>query len=187
MINFQFYSSIGITLVFSLATALFYYYKYGKREIANSIIIYSLLVFCIVYFVSFENNLGLGIGLLGILSLVRLRSTPENPIDIGFVFYSIAIGLLNASIGNIETILVVNLILTVVILFLSSGILFNKNYIKTEIVFDDLTAENLEDREKLLKIIKTKYGINPKQIKTKNINYLKDSITVEVYYNAKDC
>lgn len=187
MVNTHFLSAIGITLLFSFLTALFYYFRYGKRDISNSIVIYSLLVFSIVYFVSFENNLGLGIGLLGILSLVRLRSTPENPIDIGFIFYSISIGLLNASIDNIYTVVIINLILTATIIFLSSGLIFKKDLMKIEIIFDDLFAEKLDNQENLVKMIQEKYGITPKKIRIKNINYLKDSITVIINYNEKDC
>ncbi len=177
---------IGITLSFSFVTAAFYYLRYHKRNISIAIIIYSLLVFCIVYFVSFENNLGLGIGLLGILSLVRLRSTPENPIDIGFVFYSITIGLLNASIESILTIIVIDFIITTIVLLLSLELFFKYDINKTEIVFDDLIAEKLSNKEKLTKKVTEQFGITPVKVKVKNINYLKDSITIVVTYNAKD-
>ena len=186
MVDSAFYSSALATLGFSILATYFYYYKFYKRDISVSIVLYSLLVYSIVYFVSFENNLGLGIGLLGILSLVRLRSTPENPIDIGFIFYSITLGLLNASIGDLQTIVIVDALLTAVVIALSSGFFFERNHVKTEITFDDLDSENLGDQKALLAKIKKQYGIDPLRMKIKNIDYLRDSVTVEISYHAKD-
>jgi len=186
MLDLQFFTLAAVTIIFSLLASLFHYYRFFKRGIAIAIVTYSLLVYCIVYFVSFENNLGLGIGLLGILSLVRLRSTPESPTDIGFIFYSITIGLLNASIDNAMTAIFVNTLILFVITFLASGILFKTDAVKTEVTFDDLVAEKLHDHEALMKRVEKKFGIRPLRIKVKNINYLRDSITIEVTYDAKD-
>lgn len=185
MVNLQFFQSIGITLFFSVVTAFYYYHQRGKRDISIAVILYSLFVFCIVYFVSFEGNIGLGIGLIGILSLIRLRSTPENLIDIGFVFYAISIGLLNASIENLSDMLVVNVILAAVMFFMASGIVFKNDSITTEIILDEIESEKLGDTQALMKKVENKFGITPLKIKVMNINYLKDSITIKVTYNAK--
>lgn len=185
MVNSQFFLSVGVTLFFSLITAFYYYHQRGKRDISIAIILYSLFVFCIVYFVSFEGNLGLGIGLIGILSLIRLRSTPENLIDIGFIFYAISIGLLNASIENINDMLVVNVILSGVMLLMASGIVFKNDLISTEIILDEIESEKLGDTQALMKKVEKQFGIIPQKIKVMNINYLKDSITIKITYNAK--
>ncbi len=184
--DLEFLTPAAITVGFAFVASLFHYYRYFKRDVAFAIVVYSLLVFCIVYFVSFENNLGLGIGLLGILSLIRLRSTPENLIDIGFAFYSITIGLLNASILNVRTVLLVNVVLLIVLVLFASKAIYRQNAIKTVVTFDDLESEKLHDQTALMRRIQKKFGVTPIKFKVRDVNYLKDSITVEITYNGSN-
>ncbi len=170
------------TLFFTGVSAFYYYKLYLKRDIAGATVMFSLLVFCIVFFVSFEHNIGLGIGLLGILSLIRLRSTPENLIDISFVFYSITIGLLNASIQGIGMILIVNAILSVVLYFLSTNFLFRRKIVKTKVVFDDLNFEEINSKAKLKQRIKKDLNIDAVGAEVTKIDYLKDCVTVMITY-----
>lgn len=186
MLDLSYIYPAAITVFFSALTSFHYFSRTSKKDIAIATIVYSVLVFHIVYFVSFENNLGLGIGLLGILSLVRLRSTPENPIDIGHIFYAITIGLLNATINDLLTIIIVNGVLTIILVLLSSGILFKWNSVKTEIVFDDLESQELNNYEKTVQRIRDQFGIEPYRIKITKINYLKDTVTIEVTYHARN-
>jgi hypothetical protein len=172
------------TLFFTGISALYYYKLYFKRDIAAATVMFSLLVFCIVFFVSFEHNIGLGIGLLGILSLIRLRSTPENLVDISFVFYAITIGLLNASIQGIGTILLVNAIISIVLYFLSTNIFFKKRIVKTRIIFDDLNFEEMHSREELKKRIKKDLKIEALTAEITKIDYMKDCVTVNITYEV---
>jgi len=185
-IDTHFLVSATATFIFSFFTAIMYYRKFFKRDIAVAIVVYSLFIFCIVFFVSFESSIGLGIGLLGILSLLRLRSTPENLIDIGFIFYSITIGLLNASISDLITIPAVDFILTFVLMLAVSNFLFPRQIIKTEIVFDEIFLDKLDDINLLKKKIKETYKINPISINIDKIDHIKDSITLQVSYDASD-
>jgi len=185
MLSNAFFSQAGLTLLFSLLAAFFYYKKFYKKDIATSVVLYSLLIFNIVFFISFENNIGLGIGLLGILSLIRLRSTLDNLTDIGFIFYAIGIGLLNASISSIPTLLVVDGLLAFILILLSSDLILFKEKLKTEIVFDELIVKKANDLESVKKEIQKQYGIYPIHVNVKNINHLKDSTTIEVIYDSK--
>ncbi|MCT4592056.1 MAG: DUF4956 domain-containing protein [Candidatus Gracilibacteria bacterium] len=177
--NFVFFLLLfGITLVFSLIVASFYYKKFQKRDLAISIVIYSQLIFSIVYFVSFESNIGLGIGLLGILSLIRLRSNLESLIDIAFVFYAISIGLINASVSDITTSLFIDAILTALLLVMP--LVFKREVLSMGIVFDDI-PEDLST-ESLREDIKKRYNINPLSIQIVKIDNLKETIRMDITY-----
>jgi hypothetical protein len=184
MLASTFFVSLSITLIFALATSGFYYLKFHKKDISVAIVIYSLLIFTIIDSIKFDaNSIGLGIGLLGILSLIRLRSTPENLIDIAFIFYSITIGLLNASIDNHLAQITVNLILTAVLMIISSEYFFRRDLVTTKIVFDEIIVKKLNDPQVLKAEIQKRFKIEPLEIKIVNINYLKDSLTLEIKYN----
>jgi len=186
MITSQFYIAGLLTLFFSIGIAFYYYQKFFRRDLAMSIVVFSLLIFCIVYFVSFENNLGLGIGLLGILSIIRLRSTPENLTDISFIFYSISLGLLNASISDLQPLFIVDLILTLLLILLSSSFFFKKNLVQTQIVFDEIFFDKLNNKNLLKKEIKKKYHVDAVDIRVNKIDYLKDSVILDIFYYAEN-
>jgi Domain of unknown function (DUF4956) len=182
----NFFLSIGITLSFTVVSSAIYFRIYNKKDVAFSTAFYGILVFSIVYFVSFESNLGLGIGLLGILSLIRLRSTPENLIDISFIFYSITIGLINASVSDdYMSIAILDLVLTVILIVLASGVLFRKNIVSSKVVFDDLEFEKLDSVKYLKERVKKELKIDPIYVAVTRIDYLKDSVNLRVTYELK--
>ncbi|MBI4235485.1 DUF4956 domain-containing protein [Candidatus Peregrinibacteria bacterium] len=172
----------GITLFFSSLAATCFYKFSHKKDLASAIILYSLMVFLIVYFVSFENNLGLGVGLLGILSLIRLRTTLENLTDISFAFYAITLGLLNASIQNNYIMISVDGILTFIIILLSSQLIFRRKIVTTRVIFDDLNFEKLNDKKSLMKRVEKDLKIKPLNVSIGKIDYLKDSVTLTITY-----
>lgn len=175
-----------LTLLFTSIAAVYYHNRYYKQDITLSIVLYGLLVFCIVYFVSFENNIGLGIGLLGILSLIRLRTTLGNLVDIGFIFYSITLGLLNASIKEgIPVIAAVNFFITAILLVLASGFVFKRRVVASRIVFDEIEPETLTDLTALKKRAKEVLKTEPLDVKVIRVDHLKDSVTVKVRYELR--
>ncbi len=183
----SFFYSIGITIFFSLISSYYYFRIYSKKDIAFATSFYGLLVFCIVYFVSFESNLGLGIGLLGILSLIRLRSTPENLVDIGFIFYAITIGLLNASLkDDFLSIAVIDLVLTFVLITLVFVSTLRKNIVSTRVTFDDIDFEKLDSQDYLTDRVKKALKITPLTIRVTRVDYLKDSVNVRITYELKN-
>lgn len=63
-----------------------------------------------------QSNLALSLGMLGSLSIVRFRTTIKDPRDIGFIFWSMAVGLA-ASTGNYLIGVVGSLILGILMIF----------------------------------------------------------------------
>ena len=185
MPDYHFFFSAGSTLLFSFVVALFYYHKFFKRDIAIAVVLYSMLIFAIVFFVSFQSNIGLGLGLLGVLSLIRLRSIPESLVDVGFIFYAITIGLLGASILDLGSIVLIDLLLTFILILLTAGLFFRKNIVKTKITFDEIFFDKLNDVDFLRRKIQKKYSIKAINVRVVNINYLKDSATLEITYDAE--
>lgn len=171
-----------ITLFFTALSGSVYYRIFLKRDVAIATVFFGVLVFCIVYFVSFEDNIGLGIGLLGILSLIRLRSTPENLIDISYIFYSITIGLINTSLENVPMMLLVDAILTTILALLSSQIIFQKKINTINIVIDDLNFNLLGNRTEVTKKISEEYELKVKNWEIIKVNRLKDTVTIKVIY-----
>ena len=172
-----FFAKFFLTAIFLLAAAIFYYKIFLKRDVAFAIFFYGLLIFAIIFFISFE-KIGVGIGLLGILSLIRLRSKIENLFDVGFVFFSITIGLLNAKIDFLS-ILFSNTIL-ILLLFASATLFFRRELIETEIIFDEI-FDDFSD-EFLQKKIFEKFKITAEKVEISRIDFLRDSFKLKIFY-----
>lgn len=174
---------LGVTLLFSGLAAMYHYKRFLKKEFAVSVVVFALLVFFIVKFVSFEDNIGLGIGLLGILSLIRLRTALGSLIDISYIFYAITIGLLNASLVDAPIALIgVNVFLCGLVVVLTSNFVFKRRIVSTKVVFDDLDLACLNDSRMLREKVIEKLDINPIFIQVNNVNFLKDSVTLKITY-----
>ena len=178
---------LWLTLAFTSVAGAYHFHRFGKRDIAIATVLYSVLIYCIVYFVSFDENLGLGLGLLGVLSLIRLRSTTSNLLDVGFVFYAITLGLLNASIDlGYQFTAGLNVFLTLLVCVLASPRVFPKNTRKMQIVLDDLDFVSFSDTASIKKRIKKDFDLDPLTVKVLKINRLKDALTVEISYEFRD-
>ncbi len=84
------YTGAGLLLGFVIA--LFYMYKstYNKQFVVTLVLLPAIVgaVIAIV-----NGNVGTGIAVMGAFSLVRFRSIPGTAKEIGFIFFSMAVGL----------------------------------------------------------------------------------------------
>ena len=171
------------TLGFTSAASLYYFLSFQKKELAVSIVLFGMLIFSIVHFVSFEGNIGLGIGLLGILSIIRLRNTLDNLTDIGFIFFAITIGLINAAMSQDATVMVmVNLVLTALLCILTSPLVFSGSRVNSKLVLDTLSSTDIKSPAKLKLRVKKILNAEILELKILELNELKDSVTVIVSY-----
>jgi uncharacterized membrane protein YhiD involved in acid resistance len=94
-------SNIIIILVSSLILSLLINYTYRKaffgvlyqRSFAITLIIITIVTSVITVVIS--GNLALSLGMVGALSIIRYRTAVKDPIDIAFLFWSVAVGIAN--------------------------------------------------------------------------------------------
>lgn len=87
--------TLFITLLCALA--IYFIYKFFYRgavynENFNVLLVMTSLVTAFIIS-TISSNLVLSLGMVGALSIVRFRSAIKDPLDIGFLFWSIAVGL----------------------------------------------------------------------------------------------
>lgn len=118
------------TMVVALicATIIYFVYKkfYRGAVYSNNFNILNVMLCLITAFIitTISSNIILSLGMVGALSIVRFRSSIKDPLDIGFLFWSIAAGITTGA-GLYPFALVSTLLVAVVyVLFtvLSSGI-----------------------------------------------------------------
>ena len=95
--------AIAMTMLVVLAIAVFIFFVYKK---ANTSVMYSksfnismasISVITAILIMAISSNVVLSLGMVGALSIVRFRTAIKDPLDIVFLFWSIAVGIVLAA------------------------------------------------------------------------------------------
>lgn len=92
-----------ITLVLSFAIGLFIFMVYKKTyngvmySSSFGVILIALTMITNVLILAVTSNVVLSLGMVGALSIVRFRTAIKEPLDIAFLFWSIAVGIILAA------------------------------------------------------------------------------------------
>ena len=92
-----------LSLIVSFIVALFIFYMYRKcfsgviytRHFNIGLVLVSLVVTLVILPIS--SSLALSLGMVGALSIVRFRTAIKDPIDVVFMFWAIAIGIISGA------------------------------------------------------------------------------------------
>jgi len=163
---------LNLTIAFVCGLVIFLVYRYFNKSVVYSVRFNMLIVMvCVVtslIIITIGSNLVLTLGMVGALSIVRFRAAVKDPLDVGFLFWSVAAGLTagaqlyNVALIGTGFIAVVYMVLTVLRIEKRSYLL---------IIRYDPAAESAVDE--LMK---------PLKANVKNKTLLKDSseITAEI-------
>jgi len=107
-----------LTLVFGV-----YRPRHGKRDLVLSYVVLNIGVFGAVALLAVaDGGLALGMGLFGILSIIRLRSTSISQTEVAYYFVALVLGTVYALGGaNISLLVAVNLLLVIALVILDRG------------------------------------------------------------------
>jgi uncharacterized membrane protein YhiD involved in acid resistance len=185
---------IIFTLIITLLIGLYIFYIYKKtfkgvmynRSFNISLVIISLVSALIIMTIS--SDLALSLGMVGALSIVRFRTAIKNPMDIVYMFWSIAVGI-TAGAGFYITAAAGSLFIGIVLLLLSNGKRgFNTPYLLI-LHFNPSSSEEIEE---LIKKHLPKYNLKSKIVSKAGIELtleikLKDGNTgfVDEFLNIK--
>lgn len=92
-----------ITLVLSFAIGLFIFMVYKKTyngvmySSSFGVTLIALTMITNVLILAVTSNVVLSLGMVGALSIVRFRTAIKEPLDIAFLFWSIAVGIILAA------------------------------------------------------------------------------------------
>lgn len=93
--------AIGLTLAFLLGLFIFFIYKKSYSGVMYSssfgITLIALCMITTLLIMTVVSNIVLSLGMVGALSIVRFRTAIKEPIDIAFLFWAIAAGIVLAA------------------------------------------------------------------------------------------
>ena len=86
--------AVDLTAIGALAFAL-YYPRHRRKDLAVALLGVNIGVFAVTTALSTATvGAGLGLGLFGVLSIIRLRSTELSQVEVAYYFAALAIGLI---------------------------------------------------------------------------------------------
>lgn len=116
---------IAIALVLSFLLGLFIYYVYKKTyagvmfSSSFGVTLIALTMISTLVILAVTSNVVLSLGMVGALSIVRFRTAIKEPLDIAFLFWSIAVGIVLAA-GMIPLAVIGSVIIGIVLVLFAN-------------------------------------------------------------------
>ena len=188
-------TKIGARLLIDLATVFvlvryIYYPIYKHREYFFMFVIFNLIIFLVSFLLNkIELSMGAAFGLFAVFSMLRYRTENISIKDMTYLSLSIAIGLVSAvtkikdAPDRYEYVFLggVNAMVLLITYLLESKVFTRKEAIKT-IMYENIELIQPDKHQELLEDIRRRTGINVHRVSVQQINFLKDSAQLKIYY-----
>lgn len=168
---------MAIALALAFAIGLFIFMVYNKTysgvmySSSFGVTLIALTMITTVVILAVTSNVVLSLGMVGALSIVRFRTAIKEPLDIAFLFWSIAAGIVLAA-GLIPLALIGSIIIGVILIIFVN----RKTHTNPYILVVDCT--NIDSEEKAQKLIEE--STEKSLIKSKSVSPDRIEINMEV-------
>lgn len=142
---------MGIALVLAFCLGLFIFMVYKKTfcgvmySSSFGVTLIALTMITTVVILAVTSNVVLSLGMVGALSIVRFRTAIKEPLDIAFLFWSIAVGIVLAA-GMIPLAVIGSVIIGVILMVFVN----KKTYVHPYILVLDCDGQESENKAKEL-------------------------------------
>ena len=171
-------TAIALLLAFAIGVFIFFVYKKTFSGVMYSsgfgVTLIALTMVTTLVILAVTSNVVLSLGMVGALSIVRFRTAIKDPLDIAFLFWSIAVGIVLAA-GMIPLALIGSIVIGVVLLIFAN----TKPHFNPYIVA--ISCSNKEAEEKAREFIKA--NVRKMAIKSKTV--AKESIELNLEVRLK--
>ena len=171
---------IGADLVaLAILVGALYIPRHGRRDLVAAYIGVNVGVLAVTLLLSTSDNVGagLGLGLFGVLSIIRLRSSSLAQGEVAYFFAALALGLL----GGIKThLIIVAILMALILASLWVGdhpALMRRNRNQTVTLDRAISNEN-----ELITELEDLLGAQVRSVDLKSLDLVNDTTIVEVHY-----
>ncbi|MFO7621796.1 MAG: DUF4956 domain-containing protein [Bacteroidales bacterium] len=176
----------GVNLFFLFILIRFVYFKYSKKEkfLFTFFLIGITIFFICAMLRKVEINIGIGLGLFAIFGILRFRTRNFSTKDMAYIFATIGLSVIN-SLSMIDFPFYGFIMINVVIVlsaFTLEEFLRKNSFSSHCIVYNDIDLLKPNSRNKLLKDLSNKTGLNILKIRVIKIDYKREIADLEVYF-----
>ena len=175
---------IGIDLIaIAVMTFGLYFPRHRRRDLVVAYLVVNVGVLAVAAILGTTTvGLGVGLGLFGVLSIIRLRSSEITQHELAYYFSALAVGLLAGLSTTINPVVIALIVLVVaVVAFGDSPRLFRRYRQQTIVMDTAYTDENVLRAELERMLAATVHRVNVLHLDTVN-----DTTTVEVRFQLTE-
>lgn len=175
---------IGIDLV-AIAAMTFglYFPRHRRRDLVVAYLVVNVGVLAVSAVLGMTTvGLGLGLGLFGVLSIIRLRSSEIQQHEVAYYFASLALGLLAGLTTTLSPLVIGLMALIVAVVFVGDHPALFRRYRQQVIVLDQAYADETHLRETLERML----GARVYRVTVQSLDLVNDSTTVDVRFQVND-
>jgi hypothetical protein len=181
---------LGVRLAINLVCAGvlirgIYFRRYQRADLFLTFFTFNLVIFLITFLMNqVEMTLGAAFGLFAVFSMLRYRTEGLSAKDMTYLFLMIALGLIMAvsHSGWIELGLIGATLVTCTLLLEGSWITAREH--AQEVLYDNIQLIGAPTRPELISDLKSRTGLDVHRVDIREIDMLKDSARLTVYYRA---
>lgn len=175
-----------LNIFFLIILIRFLYFKYSKKEnFLFTLFLIGITVFFICSMLKdIKIEIGMGLGLFAIFSILRFRTRNFSVKDMAYTFTTIGIAVIN-SINMLEFPIIGFVMINSVIIisvFILEEFLRKNTFNKYSIFYDELDLLKPGNKNKLMKDISAKTGHNIIRVKICNIDFKRDVAELEIFF-----
>lgn len=177
-----------LNLVAMLLLIKFIYYRtYRKSNFISSFFLFNTIIFFVAFMLNkVEMTTGAAFGLFAVFSILRYRTDGISTKDMTYLFLSIAIGLLTSvSKGSLVEIAAIDFMILILTYLLENNFIVQRELTKV-IQYDNINFIKPEQNNELIVNLKERTGLDIKRIVINDIDFIKESCAITVYYIEKN-
>ena len=173
-------AAVDIVAVLVLALAV-YYPRHRRADLVTAFVAVNVGVLSVtIVLASSAATVGLGLGLFGVLSIIRLRSDELGQHEIAYYFAALAIGLLGG-LGTGDVALSASLMVgLVLVLALADSRLLHATGLRQVVVLDSAVTDERDLVARLVMLLDARVT----RVTPVRVDLVDDTTTVEVHYAA---
>ncbi len=176
---------INILAIFILIR-LIYYPTHKNKDFLFTFFIFNFIIFTLLSTTKLKP--GFAFGLLAIFSIMRYRTVTVPIKEMGYFFICLALGMINA-LSLVDEgwyiMIACNAAILLLTVILDRFISLTHENVK-EITYERVDLIQPEKRAELMDDLMQRTGLPIHRVEIKNINFLRDSAKIHIFYHAKE-
>jgi Ca2+/Na+ antiporter len=170
-------------IAISILTFGMYFPRHRRRDLVVAFLGVNVGVLAVATVLgSAQVGVGLGLGLFGVLSIIRLRSSEISQTEVAYYFAALALGLLSGLSSTINPLVIALMGLIVVVMFVGDNPRLFKRYRQQTIQLDTAYADETKLRAELERML----GGRVHKVTVQHLDLVNDTTLVDVRFQVSD-
>lgn len=167
-----------------LIICIIYYPKNRQMESIFTFIMFNLVIFMLTFVLNkVKISMGAAFGLFAVFSMLRYRTEGISIKDMTYLFIFIALGLISSIQLELYELGIINGTIFIFTYLLDGNLFFREHSKRIE--YENIELIKPENFQLLLDDVKKRTGLNVHHIIIEEINFLKDTANIKIYYYDK--